>query len=406
MVSYMAVEFVIKDFLWLIIKDNIIVNFIYRYILPCLFKHHGSYDVGNYELSSKDTIKNNSKYKSASKFFHIKGYTSGTTNTPMTVFRSLKSILLEEYIIKTYIYDCGAPFSPRVAILRGDLVKNATDNKAPFWKKTPFTNRLLMSSFHLSQDAIPLYLAELERFKPDIIMAYPSSITLIAKEAKRLGWSPNWELSGIFTSSETFNLAEQDLVRSVFGGDVYDHYGQAERVAVLQQCKLGNYHVRNDYSAVEFIEDECGIKIVGSNVHNKAMPLHRYDTGDYVEGYEPLKPCGCGNKNVFVRKIIGRDDDYIILPDGRKIGRLDVAFKDVEGISACQIEQCSLYRARIRFIHNPSISVDDLIMNLEKKLRERLGSSLELEFESVEYIQRTKAGKFKSVIRCRELGNA
>lgn len=160
-----------------------------------------------------------------------------------------------------------------------------------------------MSSFHLSQDAIPLYLAELERFKPDIIMAYPSSITLIAKEAKRLGWSPNWELSGIFTSSETFNLAEQDLVRSVFG-DVYDHYGQAERVAVLQQCKLGNYHVRNDYSAVEFIEDECGIKIVGSNVHNKAMPLHRYDTGDYVEGYEPLKPCGCGNKNVLSERLL------------------------------------------------------------------------------------------------------
>ena len=78
-------------------------------------------------------------------------------------------------------------------------------------------------------------------------------------------------------------------------GNVFDHYGQAEWVAVLQQCKRGIYHVREDYSLVEFIPDEYGIKIIETNYHNTAMPLKRYDMHDYVEGINQGGLCFCGN---------------------------------------------------------------------------------------------------------------
>ena len=34
----------------------------------------------------------------------------------------------------------------------------------------------------------------------------------------------------------------------------------------------------------------------------------------------------------FVKRILGRDDDYIVLRDGHQIGRLDVVFKGIEDL--------------------------------------------------------------------------
>jgi len=388
---------VLKDFFWWLLKENLVINHIYVNILPKVFTIPNKPIGLTCPIQDKDSLLK--KESKSACLFSIKGYTSGTTNKPMTVYRSFKSIVLEEYIIKSYLKKIGVPLSAKIAIFRGDKI--VTSNSV-YWKKMPFTNRLILSSYQLSELTAINYLKELEKYKPNIIMAYPSSITLLAKYALKLDWQPNWDLSGVFTSSETFTLDNQDIVRSVFG-HVYDHYGQAERVAALQQCELGNYHVREDYSFVEFLPDEHGIRIVGTNLHNKAMTLKRYDTKDYVEGLNQKGDCKCGNTSPYVKRILGRDDDYVILSDGRQIGRLDVVFKEVINLIECQLEQTLLNEIIVRYVPDKGANITLLENSIERGLRERLNDDIIILFQEVNEVPRTKAGKFRSVIRNKDI---
>lgn len=390
----MPINLLVKDFLWWLIKENRLVNLAYLKLGKRLF-------------SPLEQHKNNAHIPLTSKpdyltakpkcWPFIRGYSSGTTNQPLTVFRSIKSILLEEYVLKSALHTFGIPTRPSIAVLRGDHI-SASDDQSQFFLKLPFTGRLLMSSYHLGPATAQQYLDRLEAHQPDVIMAYPSSIYLLAQLADKMNWKPGWTIRCIFTSSETFSKDKQQLVRKIFG-PVCDHYGQAERVAALQTCPENNYHVREDYSLVEFIQDEHGLKIVGTNQHNKAMPMQRYDTGDYAKGLSITEPCPCGNPSVWVEEIVGRDDDYVLLPDGRQIGRLDVVFKGIEGLVEAQLEQTKLNHLIIRYVPYPDIDHKILILDIDNSLRQRLGQAIQFEFVPMEQLPRTERGKFKSVVR-------
>lgn len=395
----MSLSVIVKDFLWWLIKENRLVNAAYlswgKRAFPKI-NHLG------FPKDTPTTEKDDYFHAKPKSFPAIKGYTSGTTNKPLTVYRSIKSILLEEYMIKSVLKQYNVPLRPRIAVLRGDHISDS-DNTDKFSMKLPFTGRLILSSFHLGPETVDAYFAKLEQHKPDLIMAYPSSISLLAQLAEQRQWRPNWPISCVLTSSETFKQDKQALVRKIFG-NVCDHYGQAERIAALQTCKEGKYHVREDYSLVEFIQDEYGFKIVGSNVYNKAMPMVRYDTGDYVSGIELSKPCACGLTSPYVEEILGRDDDYIILEDGRQIGRMDVAFKGIDDLVEAQLEQATLNKVIVRYVAYPNVEHKTLTQVIENSLRERLGSSIQYDFIALTELPRTQRGKFKSVIRNPDIG--
>ena len=68
-------------------------------------------------------------------------------------------------------------------------------------------------------------------------------------------------------------------------------------------------------------------QIVGTTIHNAAMPFLRYATGDFARLSH--QPCPCGRAFPVVENIEGRQDDYVITPSGKWIGRLDIPFKGV-----------------------------------------------------------------------------
>lgn len=397
----MSISTIIKDFLWWLIKENRVVNWSYQNLAPGIFLPQPvPPSLADKPLTSK------SDYLDAkpASWPAIKGFSSGTTNQPLKVYRSIKSILLEEYVIKSTFSRYKVPLRPKIAMIRGDQPSSAVDANGPFWMKLPFTGRLVMSSYHIGPNTGQQYLDKLSEFKPDVIMAYPSSISLLAQIAKESGWKADWPLRCILTSSETFKRDKQMLAAEVFGNVVCDHYGLAERVAVLQSCSQGHYHVRDDYAWVEFVQDEHGLKIVGTNIHNSAMPMTRYDTADYVQGLNTEGDCLCGNRAPYVEQILGREDDYIILPDGRQIGRMDVAFKGITGLVEAQLEQVAYDHILIRYVAFPDADIDTLKSVLSRNIRERVGNEPKLEFVAMTALPRTSRGKFKSVVRSKALG--
>jgi phenylacetate-CoA ligase len=125
------------------------------------------------------------------------------------------------------------------------------------------------------------------------------------------------------------------------------------------------------------------------------MPLIRYDTRDLVAITNQQCPCGRGLS--IVDKIDGRVEDIVVTKDGRLIGRLDAAVKYSYGIKLCQIIQEEVGHIIVKIVKDVNYRDDDL-KRLDEELRNRLGENINIDYDFVDDIPRTKAGKLRFVI--------
>ena len=143
------------------------------------------------------------------------------------------------------------------------------------------------------------------------------------------------------------------------------------------------------YSYTEF-EDK---HLITTGFINTVFPLIRYKVDDVVQ----LAPSS--NGICVVEKIEGRDDDYVILKDGQKIGRLDLAFKQVNELLAAQIIQEKVGEIIVNLIPDKGFTKLHC-ESIEQNLRNLLGPDCLLRFEKIETNQliRSDKGKFNLVV--------
>ena len=82
------------------------------------------------------------------------GKTSGTTGTPLSVFRSSKSVLIENAFIRRHWEWGGFRQGMRRATLRGEMVVPLDRSRPPFWFRNRYNNQLLISSRHLREGCV------------------------------------------------------------------------------------------------------------------------------------------------------------------------------------------------------------------------------------------------------------
>jgi len=268
--------------------------------------------------------------------------TSGTSGTPLAITQSLSCVIREEAFVYRQLRWIGYRHGQRRAWLRGDIVCTARPRQPVYWCRDWAGNMLLLSSYHLADATIGAYIAALEKFDPAVLHAYPSSVAALAAWLHRRGRTyQGAALLGVMTSSETLDPGVRAAVQQAFGVPVYDWYGQAERVAAIGTCEQGRYHLLSDYSLAEVLADG---ELVGTSLNNNAMTLTRYRTGDKVA--LSAAACPCGRVFPVVDAVAGRAEDVIVLPDGRRIGRLDRVFQGQQG---ALVEGQVVYRGEGRF---------------------------------------------------------
>jgi phenylacetate-CoA ligase len=277
--------------------------------------------------------------------------TSGTSGSPLTIVQSIGNVIREEGFVYRQLRWIGYRHGQRRAWIRGDIVCDDHPADGKYWCRDWFGNMLMMSSYHLSNATIGAYIAELERFDPVVIHAYPSSIAALAawlKGARRT--YAGRSLRGVFTSSETLEPDVRACVEQAFGVRVFDWYGQAERVAAIGTCEHGSYHVLTDYGDVVLLGGADGepCELVGTTLNNAAMPLVRYRTGDTVIPHPPgADRCPCGRVFPTIQAVVGRQEKILTLPDGRIVARLDRIF---QGHDRHLVEGQVLYRGNADFV--------------------------------------------------------
>jgi phenylacetate-CoA ligase len=198
----------------------------------------------------------------------------------------------------------------------------------------------------------------------------------------------------VTTGAESLHEHQINLIERAFGAKVRQHYGMAEAVANISERPNGMLVVDEDFSYVEFEpgDSDSSNRIIGTNWSNPAFPLIRYDTGDRAALSE-IRHEGWR----VVQSLEGRDEDYIALPDGRKIGRLDHIFKDFVEIREAQIYQPDENAVVLRVVPADTYT-ETTEAKLIRETRDRLGDSIAISVEQHEAIERSASGKIKFVV--------
>jgi phenylacetate-CoA ligase len=259
-------------------------------------------------LTKSDVRVHFDKIVSSKKFKIVnRAYTSGTSGTPLKVVRDLHSIIYEDAAISRLFKWAGYVKGDRIAYIRG--------YKCDLDYYDPLSKSLYINASHLSERLEETCML-LVRYKIDYIDCVSSTAGMlsnyvISKKKQCI------RLKGVITSSEMLTAQIRCKVKTAFQCDVFDYYGNTERVAMIANCRMGEYHLMLDYGA-ENLKHVGGsfFEVVSTNLFNYAMPLINYATGDVID--MDCQPSKCGMSYPVVKSIIGRESDYVML-GGKKI---------------------------------------------------------------------------------------
>ena len=183
--------------------------------------------------------------------FASRASTGGTTGVPLQLTRSLRSIVLEQACIDAMLQRLRVDArDARIAVLRGDNVKDPSDLQPPFWISVAGGRRLLLSSNHLNASTVDAYARAFEEFRPDVLWAYPTALESLCLLLLRAG--RKLSVPRVLTSSEMLAPHLWQLARDALGAELLDYYGQAERVAFAYATAPGEYRFLPGYAHVEF----------------------------------------------------------------------------------------------------------------------------------------------------------
>jgi phenylacetate-CoA ligase len=140
----------------------------------------------------------------------------------------------------------------------------------------------------------------LQRQDPDYVITFPSNLMALSAYCREQGITfPRLRM--VETLAEILHAEVRAACREVWGVKVVDMYSAQEVGYIALQCPdHEHYHVQSENALVEVLDEKgrpCGPgetgRMVLTPLHNFAMPLIRYDVGDYGVVGEPC-PCGRG----------------------------------------------------------------------------------------------------------------
>src|SRR5690606_28303511 len=311
----------------------------------------------------------------------VKGYTSGTSGSPLTVYRSYDSILIEQAYQAYFRYIHGINQGDRLVSLRGNL------DKTKIYKYDRFENILYLSSYNINAKTVNQYIKLIREFKPKGILGYPSSLENLCNELQKLG--EYCHIPTAITSSETLYDFQRVKIREFIGATVFDWYGNAERTVAIGQYPDGSYYEVPGYAVLESYDEG----LLTTSLINSAFPLIRYHISDKVAFCNDQKLQSMRK----ISSISGRSDDIVVLSDGTRIGRLDIAFKGITNLLYAQIHQHTVGAIMVYIV--PQFSPFDSSI-LKMNLRKLLGESVSISIREVNEadIEKTAKGKYKLVV--------
>ncbi len=319
----------------------------------------------------------------------------------------------------------------RLAVIRGHVTSSKARGRLVSYDAT--RNWLMLSSYHLTAERLPEYLAAMEKFEPDLLHAYPSAALQLAEYLEQAGQTWRLPLRGLLCGSEQLTLPQKRLLERVFKCRVYRWYGHSERAVLAGEGRHSElFYFWPQYGLVEFgPPDPEGLReVIGTSFHNLAMPLVRYRTGDYVRLWEDsskfkvqsskLAEDAAADQNYALRitdyasritdhalefpwpavaEIAGRGQEFLVSASGRRISLTAFNMHDAifDDLYAVQFYQEEPGQAEFRYVPGPQFHRSRL-EPIEAGIRRKLGDDFEVVMREVKETEKTERGKHRWLV--------
>jgi phenylacetate-CoA ligase len=266
-------------------------------------------------------------------------------------------------------------------------------------------NWLRISAFELSHRDLAGQKRRIDELDPRFIYGYSSAIYQLALFYSEHTLSPPPRLRAVFYTADALLAFQRRVVEETLRAPAACEYGSSEAGAFAFECREGGVHIATENVYLEVLRGGTAVapgeegEVVVTVLNNRAMPLIRYNLGDWAR----LVPgrCGCGRNlpriEVMNTKVVdlvyttrcsaasGHLFDYILI---------ELIDRGMRGIRQFLAVQKSLDRFVVQVVPGPG-PVGECMALFERRMRERLGEQIEVEFEVVPEIAREPAGKIR-----------
>jgi phenylacetate-CoA ligase len=330
------------------------------------------------------------------------GDTSGSSGIPVRCYGSdVTALLWRALTLREYLWH-RRDFSAKLLAIRAGADSHAYPDWGAGIREAFHTGPMIVLSTKLGIDEQH---ARLCREDPAYLVSHPSIVRDLALHSIRTGKRPK-SLAEVRTVGEVLHDDLRAIVTDAWGAPVVDTYSAVEVGYMALQCpRVKHYHIQSEAVLVEVL-DQHGVackpgevgRVVVTMLHNFAMPLIRYDIGDYAEVGEP---CACGRGLPVLTRIMGRRRNMLVLPDGRRIWPTIAArdWRRVAPIVQCRFVQKSAARVQAQVVAERRLSqaersaFADLVVG-----RWGRNGPIELVIDEVDAIARGAGEKFEDFV--------
>ena len=331
--------------------------------------------------------------------------TSGSSGHPFFFAKNKEAHAMDWALIKNRYNWHGLKLDSKQARFLGVPLEITSKIKEKI--KHYIINRVLFPVFDMSDNALEKFTKKFIKTKFEYIYGYTNSLVLFARYL--LG--KNIILKNIcptlkccITTSEVLTVDDRKILSSAFGVRVINEYGSSETGQMAIENDRRDWMLSEENTYFEVLNDELDKvngtdygRIVVTDLDNKAMPFIRYKIGDIGVISKELPENG---KNRKLEKLLGRENDTLFLPSGKKSPGLTFYYVSRSILESSGVLKEFIIRqtALDTFVFD-IVSDRDLfdaeVKEIENKMDMYLEPGLKLEVHRVPKIDRPPSGKIK-----------
>jgi len=295
--------------------------------------------------------------------------TSGSTGTPFIVYINSTEDAWRKAIYMRANIACGQKAKDRWIVLTSPThFKDTTGIQ----RKIGVYAQNCISLFESTDQK----LKQISDARPDVLDGYSSSITMLAKEAKRRDLK-TIKPHLLFGNAEYIDIESRKFIQEVFGAPYCDQFGCAEMDRTAWQClERDGYHMDVDSVITEFLDQNGQMvnpgeegEVTYTSLFNFSMPFIRYAIGDI--GVPSDDKCSCGQSLPLMKMIAGRKDSFLTLPGNRILSPMVFNFAVNRFKYYDNIDQYRIHQKRIDYF--------DVYLKMNRLPKEQNGLLIEFE---------------------------
>ena len=353
-------------------------------------------------LTKEDVRQNFSRLVSERVSRHelVRRHTSGTTGKALHFYVTNEAIAFQWAIWWRHRMRFGLEPGSWHANFTGKRVVPLDQSSPPYWRWNRRMCQALLTMHHLTPAKMSSVMEFLNTNHFDFYSGYPSIIHMLALNAFEAGLTLDAPPRAVVTGAENMLDFQRRDIEKFTGAILTDQYGCSEGCGNASHCPQFVYHEDFEFGILEGAElspNHPAKSILCTGFGCDAFPFIRYEVGDAGVWQQDGAACSCGRHSRAMTRIEGREDDYVVTPEGARIMRFDYIFKDALNVSEVQIVQEQMGEITARVVRRSSYGAKDEA-EISREVQRWISPTIRVRFEYPGEIERGANGKFRAVV--------